>query len=313
MANYIGIDISKETLDVYHQVLGYHSFENQGSGFSAFKKWIDSLQGVHVVLEATGGYQRQLIEFLEGVGVLYSVVNPKRVRDFAKARGVLAKTDKVDARVLADLGMTLAPEATNRPSRDVLDLNELTTRRAQLIDLLVQEKNRLEHVQGSILKDIKSLVSFITRKIEKIDEEIDKLIARSKELKKKADLLQGVKGVGATVCAILLSKLPELGTLTGKQIASLVGLAPFADQSGKLKGRRSIMGGREKVRSMLYMGTLSAIRSNPQIKAFYDRLVAKGKNKKLAITACMRKLLVILNAILRKETVWDKTMGLAVS
>jgi transposase len=313
MANYIGIDISKATLDVYEQKLGYHSFENKGSGFLSFREWIDEVREVHVIVEATGGYQRELVEFLEGAGILYTVINPKRARDFAKARGVFAKTDKVDSKVLADFGSTLLPKATNPASREVLALNDLTSRRAQLVDLLVQEKNRLEHSSGIVLKDVKGMISFITRKVEKIEEEIQKLIGNCEELKKKSKLLESVKGVGPIVCSILLSKLPELGKLSGKQIASLVGLAPFADQSGKHKGRRSIMGGRGKVRSVLYMGTLSAIRSNPQIKLFYGRLVEKGKNKKLAITACMRKLLVILNAILQKETVWDKSIGLVIS
>jgi transposase len=196
------------------------------------------------------------------------------------------------------------------PSSEVRELNELVSRRLQLVDLQTQEKNRLEHVEGYTLKDVGASIAWLGNRIVKIDKEIAGLVSKSETLKPRASLLRGVKGIGEVVSSLLLAKLPELGNVSNKAIASLVGVAPYAQDSGKMKGKRVVSGGRATVRSGLYMSTLSAIRYNPQIKHFYERLTRAGKSKKLAITACMRKLLVTLNAMVKHSSEWDATKGL---
>lgn len=263
-----------------------------------------------VVVEATGGYERGLVLALQAAGIELARVNPRQSHDFAKSLGVLAKTDGLDARCLRDFADVLARHKDRAKfitpmvdeQRELLA--GLMTRRRQLVDMRVAETNRLEHARGPrAVKSIKSVLRLLERQLGEIDHDIDQsLESHFKEQKK---LLDSVKGVGAVTTLTLLSALPELGTLGRKPIAKLVGIAPLADDSGKRKGRRRIWGGRADVRAALYMATLSAMRYNPQIAPFYRRLLAAGKPKKVAIVACMRKLLTILNAMFRDKTFWN--------
>lgn len=263
-----------------------------------------------VVVEATGGYERGLVLALQAAGIELARVNPRQSHDFAKSLGVLAKTDGLDARCLRDFADVLARHKDRAKfitpmvdeQRELLA--GLMTRRRQLVDMRVAETNRLEHARGSrAVKSIKSVLRLLERQLGEIDHDIDQsLESHFKEQKK---LLDSVKGVGAVTTLTLLSALPELGTLGRKPIAKLVGIAPLADDSGKRKGQRRIWGGRADVRAALYMATLSAMRYNPQIAPFYRRLLAAGKPKKVAIVACMRKLLTILNAMFRDKTFWN--------
>ena len=263
-----------------------------------------------VVVEATGGYERGLVLALQAAGIELARVNPRQSHDFAKSLGVLAKTDGLDARCLRDFADVLARHKDRAKfitpmvdeQRELLA--GLMTRRRQLVDMRVAETNRLEHARGPrAVKSIKSVLRLLERQLGEIDHDIDQsLESHFKEQKK---LLDSVKGVGAVTTLTLLSALPELGTLGRKPIAKLVGIAPLADDSGKRKGQRRIWGGRADVRAALYMATLSAMRYNPQIAPFYRRLLAAGKPKKVAIVACMRKLLTILNAMFRDKTFWN--------
>ena len=311
MIEYVGVDISKQSFDAYSKRLGSNDFPNTPEGFRKFKKWItrESEGRQRVVLEATGGYHTGLVLFLQSHKIPVSVVNPKRARDFAKAMGVFAKTDKIDAKVLAQFGYKVCPPETKPVSSEVQELNELVVRRDQLVEQCTQEKNRLEHAKKVVRQDIREHIKILEKRIKKMESLIQETIDRHSSLKNKSDFLRSVKGIGAVSAAVLLAKLPELGQWSSKSIASLVGVAPFPDDSGKRRGSRRIFGGREQVRSVLYMCTLSATRSNPQIRQFYRRLLDEGKAKKVAIVACMRKLLVVLNALLTKEEPWDAARG----
>lgn len=269
-----------------------------------------------VVVEATGGYERGIVVALQTAGVSVARVNPRQSHDFAKALGVLAKTDRLDAKTLRDFADVLS----RHPQREryitpVIDerrelLVGLTNRRRQLLDMRVAEANRLEHAATPLaVKSIKSVLRLLDRQLKQIDDDIDRTLEQHFKPQKK--LLDSVKGVGAVTTLTLLAMLPELGTLGRKQLAKLAGLAPLANDSGTWRGQRKIWGGRAQVRSALYMATLSAMRYNPQITVFYKRLVAAGKPKKVAMVACMRKLLTVLNAMLRDNTTWNSVHGLA--
>lgn len=308
---YVGIDISKSSFDAYSEKCGSKEFPNSLEGFKDLVAWIsnDVVGTPKVVLEATGGYHREVVNYLQSCRIKVSVVNPKRVRDFAKAVGVFAKTDKIDAKVLALFGRTLCPAETRHVPVEEAELNALVVRREQLVEQCTQEKNRLEHTKGEVREDIRTHIRVLEKRIKKMEKLIQDTIDKNDTLKHKSDTLRSVKGIGPTATGVLLAKLPELGQWNSKSIVSLVGVAPFPDESGKHSGSRRIFGGREPVRSVLYMCTLSAIRSNSQIKQFYNRLLDKGKAKKVAIVACMRKLLVILHALVAKGQQWDPSMN----
>jgi transposase len=230
------------------------------------------------------------------------------VRDFAKALGQLAKTDRVDCRILGLFAEKIEPAAKSLRTQEQQDLADLRTRRRQLVDMITMEKNRLDKVNPNIRKDIEKIIVFLQKQLKAIDKKLSQAIQIDQNLLKKNKLLRSVKGVGPVVSATLLAELPELGTLTGKKIAALAGVAPFNRDSGKFVGERTVWGGRSSVRSTLYMAALVATKCNPQIKTFYERLCKAGKAKKVALTACMHKLLVILNAIIRSGIPWQ--MGL---
>lgn len=303
-----GIDVSKEHLDASWG--GEHQrFGNDSAGWSGLIGRFKAANVDLVVVEATGGYERGLVLALHDAGLAVARVNPRQARDFAKALGVLAKTDVLDARTLRDYADVLARHSQRARFITVpvdakrAALGALTTRRRQLLEMRVAEQQRLEHADKLAAASIHSVIKMLDRQIKKIDADIDKhLDAHFSEQRK---LLQGVKGVGAVTTVTLLAALPELGTLGRKPISKLAGIAPLADDSGKRRGARHIWGGRAEVRTALYMATLSAMRYNPVIAAFYKRLQAAGKPKKVAMVACMRKLLTILNAMLRDNAAWN--------
>jgi transposase len=257
------------------------------------------------VLEATGGYEQRLAAELFDAGHSVAIVNPRQVRDFARALGVLAKNDRVDARVLASYAQHVPLREFEKPSEKQRELASLVTRRRQLQALRISETNRLEMATAKLAqKSIRHVLDLLRKELKKLDAEIARLIAADDDWRNKSDLLQSVPGVGPATSASLVAELPELGRVNRQEIASLVGLAPFDRDSGRCHGQRAIWGGRHSVRSSLYMAALTARRCNPVIRAFAERLARAGKRSKVILTACMRKLLVILNTMVRNQTAW---------
>jgi len=307
MSEFIGIDVSKSQLDIYaYQSAFRGAYANDEAGLEQLVKSLRALEVQLIVLEASGGYERLAAAVLTHAGFQVAVVNPRQVRAFAIACGVLAKTDAVDARILAHFAATIRPEARAIADEQRQLLDELLGRRRQLVGMLVMEKNRLLQARDRrVRRDIKSLVDILQRRIRGCDGELQQLIQASPVWRAQEDLLRSFNGIGPVNARTLLIELPELGRLSRKKIAALVGVAPMADDSGTRRGHRSIGGGRGQVRSTLYMATVTATRTNPYIRAFYERLVAAGKPGKVALTACMRKILTILNAMVRTQTRWQ--------
>ena len=303
-----GIDVSKQHLDVCWGI-EERRLVNDASGWDELTAKLKAASVDLVVVEATGGYERGLVYALQGVGITVARVNPRQARDFAKSMGVLAKTDRVDARCLRDFADVLARHKDRAKyitpviEAERLELAGLTTRRRQLLDMRVAEGNRLDQAGNRAKRSILKVIRLLDQQIALIDQEADDYLDR--HFKDQRQLLDSVKGVGPVTIMTLSSALPELGRLQRRQIAKLVGVAPLADDSGSRKGPRRIWGGRAEVRSVMYMAALSAIRHNPAIRDFHSRLIAAGKPKKVAIVACMRKLLTILNAMLRDQATWN--------
>jgi transposase len=298
-----GIDVAKATLAVHvvsEDQRRSLSVENAPEGFARIIKLCQKQQVQLVVFEATGGYQRRLAEALVQAQLPIAVLNPARIRHYALGEGKMAKTDQVDARIIADFALKLAPKPTALRSKQQEQLASLVARKGQLVKFQVAEENRIQQQADLILQQsFKRNLAFLKKEIARIDRELEKLVQADAELELKAQTADQVKSVGRDSAVLLVASLPELGTLTHKQIAALAGLAPIAKDSGKLSGERHIAGGRPVVRSILYMCTLSAICYEPRIKSFYQRLLQAGKCKMKAFTACMHKLLVILNARVR--------------
>jgi transposase len=304
-AKFVGIDVSKATLDVdCLPVNGAQQFRNEASGIAALTALLKDSGAERIVLEATGGYETALAIALAAAGLPVVVVNPKRVRDFAKASGILAKTDRLDARVLAAFAQAIALPIRPLPDQAQRELQEMLNRRTQLVAMRAQEKARLSTALPMAKQNIREHIEWLDNQLNKLDIELTHRLRTSAVWKEKADLLKAVPGIGKVSLFTLLAKLPELGTLNRAKIAALVGVAPFNDDSGKRRGQRYIRGGRHEVRAVLYMATLTATRCNPAIKQFFERLTAAGKPFKVAITAAMRKLLTILNAIMKKHSQW---------
>ena len=303
---FIGIDVSKSSLDcqAVPETEGTR-FGNDAKGIETLIPWLKARQPKLVVLEATAGYETQAASALASAGIAVVVVNPKQVRDFARAMGILAKTDRIDARVLALFAERIRPQVRALPSQEQRELAELMDRRAQLVAMRAQEQARLSTVLPVARPSLIEHIQWLTERIKGLDIELTHRLRTSEVWKVKADLLQGVPGVGKVTVMMLLSRLPELGSLNRRAIASLVGVAPFAADSGKHKGQRFIWGGRAEVRGVLYMATLTATRHNHTIKAFYERLISKGKPFKVVMVACMRKLLTILNVMLKNNQPWQ--------
>jgi transposase len=304
---FVGVDVSKDSLDV---AIGPQkdiiTFANDQKGVDGLVKKISRLDAQLTVFESTGGYELLAVSSIAQAGLPVVIVNPRQVRNFAKATGILAKTDAIDARVIAHFAQAVKPEIRQLKDRQTSELTALVTRRRQIIEMIVAENNRLRLASKRNKKDIKDHIRWLKKRLEKIETDIGKMIQSSPIWRCKNDILQSVPGIGPVTSASLICDLPELGVLNRKKIAMLVGLAPLNCDSGKYKGRRRIWGGRASVRSGLYMATLAAIRCNPAIKGFYQRLTDAGKCHKVAITACMRKLLIITNAMLRDQTLWQQ-------
>ena len=302
---FVGIDVSKEALDVHVRPEGWFaSFPNDPSGIQDLVAALKSRSPTLIVLEATGGLEAPAAASLAGQGLPVAVLNPRNVRDFARATGELAKTDRIDAAVLSLFAERVQPEVRPLPDDAARDLNALLVRRRQIIEMLVAEKQRLSTARSTVVKPIKAHIKYLERQLSDIDADLEKAIEKSPLWKAKEKILRSAKGIGPVVARTLLADVPELGQLNRKEIAKLVGVAPLANDSGKSRGRRQISGGRSHVRSVLFMATLSALRSNPTISAYYNRLVAKGKPRKVAVVACMRKLLITLNAMMRSGQEW---------
>jgi len=305
-AVFVGIDVSKATLDVALRPSGKRwGVANDEAGIKHLTAELQQLKPTVIVLEATGGLQGPAVAALALAQLPVAVVNPRQVRDFAKATGRLAKTDALDAAVLAHFGEAVRPQP--RPLRDeqTLALDALLVRRRQLVEMLTAETNRLGTAPRSVHKDIQQHIIWLRRRLRDVDTDIGTSIRNSPVWREKEQLLRSLPGIGRVTATTLLAQLPELGHLNRRQIALLVGVAPLNRDSGTLRGKRSTWGGRAHVRSALYMATLTAVKWNPSLRAHYARLLAAGKLKKVALIACLRKLLVISNALLRDRTTWN--------
>jgi transposase len=304
---FIGIDVSKKLLEVAVHQSDYHcSCPNEPQKFPGLISELISLRPARILLEATGGWERPLLQALQAVGLPVVVVNARQVRDFAKALGLLAKTDRLDARVLAHFAAATQPPLRPLKSQDDTELDALMGRRTQLTEMLAAEKNRRGSAATKTARDdIAEHIEWLEQRIKEVDKKLKQQLERSTVWQEKDKVLQSVKGIGFVTSLSLLADCPELGQLNRHQIAKLAGVAPLNRDSGPQRGARHIWGGRAQVRSKLYMATLAAIRSNPVIKAFYHRLIVKNKLKKVAIVACMRKLLTIINVMVRENKVWN--------
>jgi len=300
----MGIDISKKTLDVYV------------SGTNKIKQYLNSEAGISalimdyevapdlVVCEATGGYERLLMKKIIEYGWSISLVSPRQVRDFARAKGILAKNDSIDAKLLSEFGKIMSPAPAEYHVCE--HLSDLLRRREQLVDLIKKEKQHLDKsIDQNIIQDIKEHILFMEQQKDKMDLEIQQGLASDTKIKERVDILESIKGVGKQTSALLAVFMPELGSATHSQVTALAGLAPFSYESGKFKGKRHIRGGRKRVRNALYMASLSAIQFNPDIKSFYQGLKERQKPFKVAITATMRKLLKIINALIKNNRKWS--------
>jgi transposase len=302
---FVGIDVAKAQLDIALRPSGERwAVPNDTRGVTTL---VDRLQTRHptlIVLEATGGLERAVTSALATAGLPVVVVNPRQVRDFARATGQLAKTDALDARALAHFADVIRPTPRPLPDAQTQELRALLGRRQQLIGIRTAEHNRLAGTSERLTKDIQAHITWLNERLGTLDNDLEALLRASPLWRANDDLLQSAPGIGPVCARTLLLELPELGTLNRQQIAALVGVAPLNCDSGTLRGRRMIWGGRAHVRTVLYMGTLVATRHNPRIKVFYERLLAAGKVKKVALTACMHKFLTILNSMLKHRTPW---------
>jgi transposase len=304
--SFIGIDVSKNRLDVaLLPDTQTWSCANNEEEIPGLVERLRQLSPTLIVLEATGGLETLVVAALSTAKLPIVVINPRQARDFAKATGKLAKTDGIDAKVLAFFGQALRPEPRPLKEQELSDLTALLTRRNQLVAMLTAEKNRLSSAPKSIRKDIEEHIRWLEKRIKESNADLEKHIQDTPLWREKDQLLQSTPGVGPVLSTSLITALPELGSLNQKKIAVLVGVAPLNCDSGNFRGKRIIWGGRAALRSALYMGALAATRYNPVIKAFYQRLIGAGKLKKVAITACMHKLLTILNAIIKNATPWN--------
>jgi len=300
----VGIDVSKAQLDTALGEGEVLAFGNDEQGIARLLERLGALRPLLVVMEASGGYETAAATAIAAAGWRLAVVNPRQVREFARATGRLAKTDRIDAVMLSAFGKAIEPRVTRLPDEDAQALQALLLRRQQLVAMRVQEHHRLEHAQALMRKQIKKHIDWLDQEIDKLDVDLTAGLRKSPIWRAKDELLRTLKGIGRVTSGTLLVALPELGCLDRRSIAALVGLAPFNRDSGKMRGRRSIYGGRARIRTLLYMAATTAIRSNPVIRAFYERLKSRGKPHKVAIVACMRKMLTILNAMVRESTPW---------
>ena len=307
MEKYVGIDVSKRFFDVCFGVDGkVVHFDYTKKEVKKCAGEISEYQSALVVLEATGGYEIELAAGLQAQGLAVAVVNPRRVRDFARAIGQLAKTDKIDSRIIAKYASALKPMANVKIAPNARKIKALIARRSQLVAMRTAETNRLEHdFDKKVSMSIKQVIGFIKKQLDKVEAEIKKLIDHDPEMKDRVMLIKTMPGIGDATASMIVSELPELGKLNRRQIASLVGVAPINRDSGTFRGRRMTGGGRKFVRTKLFMPTLVAIQHNAVIREYYQRLLKNGKTKMTAVVACMRKMLVILNTMAEKNECWE--------
>jgi len=311
---FVGIDVAKAHLDVAVRPTGESwRVPNDPAGIAELVARLAVQRPTLLVVEATGGLEVPLTAAVAAAGLAITVVNPRQVRDFAKAVGQLAKTDALDAQLLARFAEVVRPTPRPLPAPDAQALAALVTRRTQLVGMLVAEQQRRGTTLPALRPRLDAHLRWLQAEREALDRELERTLRQSPLWREQEDLLRSVPGIGPVVSATLLADLPELGKLTRKQIAALVGVAPLNRDSGRLRGRRHIWGGRARVRAALYMGTLVAVQHNPVLRPFYERLLAAGKPKKVALTACMHKLLLILNALLRDGVGWQAPASPAAS
>ena len=303
---YVGIDVAKKHLDIAVQPDDKQwSVTNDEEGIGALVSGLSEIGPALIVLEATGGLELAVTAALAAAELPVVVINPRQVRDFARATGRLAKTDRLDAQVIARFGEAVKPTPRPLPDAETQALATRLARRRQVVEMLTAENNRLHAALPPLRKEISKHISWLEKSLKRLDSDLGDALRQSPLWREQDDLLRSVPGVGPVLSLTLLAELPELGTLDRRQIASLVGVAPLNRDSGTFRGQRTVWGGRPRVRATLYVGTLAATRFNPVIKAFYQRLRNAGKAKKLALIACMRKLLTILNSMLKRRTHWS--------
>jgi transposase len=301
----IGVDVGKFQLDAYIYERDIHiEVENSPKGIKSLLSRIKRYRIERVVVEATGRYERALAETAMESELPIIIVNPMIVRRYAGAVGQLAKTDKIDCAIIAEFAAVLQPEVRALNSKETRKIRDYLARRRQLLTMSTMEKNRLQIMPKFLKADIQRVINHLTKQVEKIDRLLDKLISEQAEWQRKREIMLSMPGIGPAVVNTLLGDLPELGTMTQKQVAALTGVAPFNRDSGNLRGKRRIRGGRYTVRTMLFMAVLTSIQHNPIIRCFYQRLVAQGKHKKIALTACIRKMIIMLNAMIRDDKMW---------
>lgn len=307
---FVGIDVAKAKLDVFVNEQAWQ-VTNDLNGFRELVERLNALAPSLIVLESTGGYESLVLSELYTAGLPVARVNPGRVREFAKSIGQLAKTDRLDAQILARFAELVRPALAILPDPQQQQLAALVNRRRQLLEMRVAEQNRLETAPKKLREGIRAHIRWLSEEIDRLEQDMDDFIQNTPLWREKDELLKSVPGIGPVTARTLLSELPELGQLDRKEIAALVGVAPFNHDSGHLRGKRHIRGGRTAVRSVLYMATLASTRFNPVIQSFYEHLLQQGKEKKVALVACMRKLLTILNAILRSRQPWRSPLPLS--
>lgn len=305
---YVGIDVAKETLEIATSSGERWPCTNDAKAHRALAERLAALKPACIVLEATGGYERAALARLGQAGLPAVAVNPRQVRQFARAVGQLAKTDRIDAAMLVCFGEHTQPVIRPLPDEHTQLLEALLSRRQQLLEMIQAERNRLEHAQGPVRTDIRQTIHFLSKRLKRVDDDLDGQLRESSLWREKEKLLRSIPGVGKQTVLRVLAQLPELGSIPHKQLAALVGVAPYTCDSGTLRGRRHCWGGRSGVRNVLYMATLSAVRRNPPIRAFYQRLQSAGKPKKVALVACMHKLLLVMHAMVRDGTRWSPEM-----
>lgn len=302
---YVGLDVSSTTLDVYIRPMGLSlKVSNDEIGIQKLKDHLPEKIDL-LVLEATGGYEKLTARLLSADNIPVAIVNPRQVRDFAKATGQLAKTDATDGKIIALFAEKIEPPVKQLANEKQQELMDFKSRRKQLVEMITMEKNRLGKSSKTIKKSLEKTIKFLVGELKAMDQKLEKNISEDPQWSKKDELLQSIIGVGPVLSTTLIADLPELGTLNHKKIAALVGVAPFNRDSGAYVGGRTVWGGRASVRATLYMAALVASKKNPQIKVFYERLCANGKKKKVALTACMHKLLIIMNAMIKTNTAWQ--------
>ncbi|MBK1875179.1 IS110 family transposase [Marinobacter sp. 1-3A] len=306
----IGVDVGKANLDIaLHPSGEFYSIPNSEAHIRRFVKILKGYSIERIVVEATGRYEHALVQACDQAGLPIIVVNPTSVRRYAQAIGVLAKTDRIDAQVIAKYAATLKPEFKPIPDKTSQKIKDLLTRRGQLLEMSTMEKNRLQILPKTLHRSIKSLLKMLQSQIETITKQIEQEVAKVDHWRIKSEILTSVPGVGKVLTYTLLSELPELGSLNRKEIAALVGVAPINRDSGKLNGKRRIRGGRHRIRTVMFMAMLSSIQCNPVFKRFYEHLKAQGKVPKVALIACMRKMIVVLNTMVKNQEPWRQNMA----